>query len=85
MSSIIFKFDIKLDIWYHLIMDTKIDFDQLRYEIRHLNRHKALYRLLRDELTKIDHWKQQARGNPIKGYYIKEKKRGAQERHSNME
>jgi hypothetical protein len=52
-----------------MIMGSKIDFEQLKREIRKLNRTQALYRLLRDELTKLDHWKQQGRGDPIKAYH----------------
>ena len=58
-------------------MDTKLDFNQLRLEIRQMNRHKALYRLLRDELSKLDHWKQQGRGDPIKAYNSRGKKHGS--------
>jgi len=46
----------------------KIDYEQLKKEIRNLNRHKKLYRFLRDELSRIGHWKMQPRGNPIKAY-----------------
>ncbi len=49
-------------------MATKIDLEQLRTELRELNRHKALYKVLRDELTKLGHWKLRGRGDPIKGY-----------------
>jgi hypothetical protein len=45
---------------------TKIDLEELALEIRHLNRHKALYRLLRDELSKRGWWKMRARGDPKK-------------------
>jgi hypothetical protein len=55
-------------------MKTKLDFEQLRKEIRRLNRHQALYRLLREELTKVDHWKQQRRGDPMKAYNSRKKK-----------
>jgi len=47
---------------------TKIDIAQLRKEIRSLNRHQLLYRVLRDELARIGHWKMQARGDPMKAY-----------------
>jgi len=33
-----------------------------------MNRHTPLYLLLKEELTKQDHWKNKGRGNPIKGY-----------------
>lgn len=47
---------------------SKLDFEQLRLEIRELNNRKLLYRVLKEELTKIDHWKQQGRGDPIKAF-----------------
>ena len=49
-------------------MATKIDLNQLRKEIRTLNRHKALYRVLKEELSAIDHWKNNPRGDPKKAY-----------------
>ena len=55
-------------------MGSKLDFEQLRKEIRVLKRHHSLYRLLREELTKIDHWKQQGRGDPIKAFNARGKK-----------
>lgn len=42
---------------------TKIDLNQLRIEIRKLDRHHALYRVLREELSKLSHWKQKPRGS----------------------
>ena len=47
---------------------TKIDLEQLRIEIRNLQWGTSLYKVLKEELTKIDHWKQQKRGNPIKAF-----------------
>ena len=52
---------------------TKIDIEQLRYEIQHLNNRKDLYFVLKEELTKINHWKQQPRGNPKKAYSMRGK------------
>ncbi|KKN29595.1 hypothetical protein LCGC14_0842630 [marine sediment metagenome] len=52
---------------------SKLDFEQLRKEIRELNNRKALYRLLKEELGKIDHWKQKARGDPVKAYLARGK------------
>ena len=49
-------------------MATKIDLNQLRKEIRKLNRNKALYRVLKEELSVIDHWKNKPRGDPKKAY-----------------
>jgi hypothetical protein len=51
----------------------KLNYEQLRNEIQSLNRHKKLYRLLRDELSKIGHWKMKARGNPIKAFHSRGK------------
>jgi hypothetical protein len=45
---------------------SKLDLEQLRIEIKQLNNRKELYRVLKEELTKIDHWKQKKRGDPIK-------------------
>lgn len=50
---------------------TKLNFEQLKAEIRTLNNRKALYRLLKEELSKIGHWKQKARGDPVKGYSMR--------------
>ena len=47
---------------------TKIDIEQLRQEIRKLNRHQLLYRVLKEELTRIGHWKLKGRGDPVKAY-----------------
>jgi hypothetical protein len=49
-------------------MNTKINLEQLRIEIRLLNRHKKLYRVLKEELGKLGYWKLRGRGNPIKAY-----------------
>jgi protein associated with RNAse G/E len=43
---------------------TKLDLEQLRQEIRDLNYNKELYAVLREELTKLGHWKQLKRGKP---------------------
>lgn len=45
---------------------SKIDLTQLASEIRHLNRWQSLYKVLKEELTLIDHWKNAQRGNPVK-------------------
>ena len=43
---------------------TKLDLEQLRIEIRSITSDKQLYYVLKEELSKIDHWKQQKRGKP---------------------
>ncbi len=52
---------------------TKLDFGQLRKEIRELNSRKELYRLLKEELGKLGHWKQKARGDPVKAFRMRGK------------
>lgn len=55
---------------------TRLDHTQLRIEIRAMSIHSKLYKLLKEELTKLDHWKQQRRGDPIKAFYSRGKKNG---------
>jgi len=55
-------------------MSTKIDLEQLRKEIRRLKRTQSLYRILKEELSRIGYWKNQARGNPEKAYRARGKK-----------
>ena len=50
---------------------TKIDLNQLRTELRNLERHQSLYRVIRDELKKLGHWRYIERGDPAKGYRMK--------------
>jgi len=52
---------------------SKLDFGQLRKEIRLLNNRKELYRLLKEELGKLGYWKQKARGDPIKAFRMRGK------------
>ena len=33
-----------------------------------MTRHDELYYVLQEELTNVDHWKAQGRGNPIKAH-----------------
>lgn len=49
---------------------TKIDLKQLASEIRRLDRRHQLYRVLKDELTKLGYWRIKPRGNPSKGYQV---------------
>jgi len=53
---------------------TKLDLVQLVKEIRLLNNRKELYRILKDELGKLGHWKQKPRGNPTKAFSMRGKK-----------
>jgi len=47
---------------------TKINLDQLTQEIRDMTRQHPLYRVLRDELTRLGYWHNRPRGNPAAGY-----------------
>jgi hypothetical protein len=47
---------------------SKIDLRQLGLEISELKRWQSLYKVLKTELTKIDHWKNAGRGDPIKAH-----------------
>lgn len=49
----------------------KVDLTQLIAEIRHLERHQKLYRVLKDELSKLGFWRNKPRGDPAKGYRMK--------------
>lgn len=43
-----------------------LDIDRLRYEIQRLNSRKELYHVLKEELSKLGHWKALKRGKPRK-------------------
>ena len=65
----------RFNLWYIKSMGekwnkSKLDFEQLRIEVQCMTRDSKLYDLLQEELTKLDHWKQQKRGNPKKGYLV---------------
>ena len=45
-----------------------IDLEELRQAIRKMTRDQALYKVLKEELTRLGHWKALPRGNPQKGY-----------------
>ena len=55
-------------------MASKINLSQLKVEIQHLKRWQALYKALKEELTKVDHWKNAGRGDPIKAHSMIGKK-----------
>jgi len=54
---------------------TKIDIAQLRREIRLLDRHQLLYRVLKEELGRLGYWKNRPRGDPVKAYRCRGKSR----------
>jgi len=45
-----------------------IDFEELRIKIRQMNRTQVLYKVLKEELSKLGYWRNKSRGNPQKGY-----------------
>jgi hypothetical protein len=47
---------------------TKIDVDQLRKEIRTMNRWNILYIVLKEELSVLGFWRNRVRGDPKKGF-----------------
>ena len=49
-------------------MSTEINLEQLKKEIREMKPTYRLFLVLKEELTKIGHWKKLARGDPMKGY-----------------
>lgn len=49
-------------------MSNKIDYEQLRQEIRTMQRWSPLYKLLKTELGLLGFWKNRKRGDPHKGY-----------------
>jgi hypothetical protein len=49
---------------------SRIDLEQLRLEIQTLNRHKLLYKVLKEELSIRGWWRNRARGNPKKAYQV---------------
>ena len=46
---------------------SKIDLEQLRKEIRGMSVRSQLYKVLKEELIKQDHWKLKARGDRANG------------------
>jgi protein associated with RNAse G/E len=48
------------------IVVSKIDIDQLRKEIKEMNRWNVLYKALKEELSALNHWRDKPRGNPSK-------------------
>lgn len=47
---------------------SKINIGQLVKEVKQLERHQVLYRVLKRELSLLGYWKNRQRGNPAKGY-----------------
>lgn len=43
---------------------SRIDQENLRFEIRNMTYDSSLYKLLKEELSRLGHWKNQKRGKP---------------------
>ncbi len=56
--------------------------ERLRIEIRGMSRRTALYHVLKEELSKVDHWKMQERGDAMKGYLTREAKKKERDSHA---
>lgn len=55
---------------------TKIDLDQLAREIRAMNPRKQIFKVLKRELKRVDHWKDQGKWFPPKGHKTVKKLKG---------
>lgn len=53
--------------------NNSLNLEELAEAIRSMTRRQALYKVLRDELSKKGYWKNLPRGNPKKGYKGMEK------------
>lgn len=48
-----------------------VNLEELRKEIRAMTPRKKLFMVLKEELTKLEHWRNHLRGNPKAGYKVK--------------
>ena len=55
---------------------SRVDINQLIKELRQLERHQVLYRVLKKELSALGYWRNKPRGNPAKGYKERGKNAG---------
>lgn len=53
-----------------------INLKELRETIRDMNYRKKIYRVLKEELSLLGHWKNRPRGNPKKGYAMSKNGKG---------
>ena len=51
-------------------MRTAINLERLREEIRVMTRSHLIYKVLKEELSRLGFWKSKPRGNPKKGYQV---------------
>lgn len=52
-----------------------LDYDLLREKIRSMHRHSPIFRILKEELSRLGYWKNKPRGNPKAGYEASRKER----------
>lgn len=45
---------------------TKINLSQLQVELKTLNNRKALYKVLKEGLSRLGYWKERGRGKPFR-------------------
>jgi protein associated with RNAse G/E len=50
------------------VKGSQLDLEQLKREIRKIEYWHPLFKLLKEELTKLGYWKNRQRGNPSLGY-----------------
>lgn len=55
---------------------TKINLEQLTLDIKTMSNRSQLSQVLKHELTKLDHWKNQSRGKPRKKWEMKDVRAG---------
>ena len=53
---------------------SRLNIEQLVKEIKQLERHQVLYRVLKQELSLLGYWKNRQRGDPAKGYQERRRK-----------
>lgn len=52
-----------------------VDVEKLRIEVKKLERHSALYKMLKEELTALGYWRIKPRGNPRAGYEAQQREK----------
>ena len=45
-----------------------LNLEELKKSIRNMTREQAVYKVLKEELSRLGYWRQRPRGNPQKGF-----------------
>ena len=61
------------------------DLSVLRQEIRGMTRKTLLYKVLKEELNTLGHWRNKTRGNPVKGYQAQQGVLSPAKKYGNVE